>query len=829
MLCASAETTCDFGSYNQSVPTVRHWLCVLLIALASAWSAHGQTGSATGATPQTPPGRVSITAEQFGVGDTVRPGEFFGVRLALTDTADKPRRVAVVMHIPDDDGDTTLITRLVTLNPGQPIGVWIEGRLPAWFNPNGAPPVQFSVHEADDESDNAEEAASGRQIGMARISPRKVIAANYGMIGVVGRRAYGLDQYRIQGNGGDSLPVAHEPTEVITGLTPETLPDDWRSLAGFKAIAWTDGDPIRMEGNRPQALREWVTRGGHLVIVLPTVGGTWDNASNPLLDLMPAATFQTVEDASLEPYRALITTPDFHSRKLPVKAMLHVFEPNENATTAEFTPIAAGPDGVVIARRLVGVGMVTVIGLDLSDRMMLDSGMVRAEALWHQVLGERFTIPLPNAQIMNFGRATVYADRVIGNEISKGATAAAGVLLGLIVFGVYWLLAGPGGYAILKSRGLIRHTWVGFVVTTAVFTLIAWMGATSIKLRKVEAWHLTFLDHVYGQSVQRTRTWASVLLPDYGEETLRVGDPDTDTQWRQSITTWTDADVTRGAISFPDARGYAVDVRRPESITVPTRATIKQLQVDWVGGPQWTAIAPVAPEQTPKLTRQGENWVLNGQLSHKLPEALRDATVVLVTGSVDEETIVKARADRKASFLRFKSYTWSLPGAWKSDSPLDLSTLKPDTNSDAAQTFSRWVPSFALGAFDPTIGLDASKRTDALNMISYYPMLEPPDWEKSGVNISSRAIISRRSAHGLDLGKWFTQPCLIITGSVMDSAMPTPLRLVNGERARPVPSTGRTVVRWVYPLDASPLRVNGLNPEPAKDPKKNDADASTPN
>ncbi|MFU8830140.1 MAG: hypothetical protein ACNA8P_12005, partial [Phycisphaerales bacterium] len=66
----------------------------------------------------------------------------------------------------------------------------------------------------------------------------------------------------------------------------------------------------------------------------------------------------------------------------------------------------------------------------------------------------------------------------------------------------------------------------------------------------------------------------------------------------------------------------------------------------------------------------------------------------------------------------------------------------------------------------------------------------------------------QRTTHGLDLTGFLSQPCLIITGEVVD-ACPTPFYVGTGANAREFEMTGRTVVRWIYPLEPDPLRVRG--------------------
>jgi hypothetical protein len=79
-------------------------------------------------------------------------------------------------------------------------------------------------------------------------------------------------------------------------------------------------------------------------------------------------------------------------------------------------------------------------------------------------------------------------------------------------------------------------------------------------------------------------------------------------------------------------------------------------------------------------------------------------------------------------------------------------------------------------------------------------MLPPPDNDNRGNYVY---VAQRRYTHGLDLSRWFTQPCIIIIGEVANAPGPVPVS-VDG---RDVEITGRTIFRWIYPLEGNPPRI----------------------
>lgn len=772
----------------------------LLAVLAAATFARAQQSGSDQA-PPIPEGEVTIEADTFGFGGVVRAGEWMGLRLALTDRAERPRPAAITLRIPDADGDVARMQRVVTLNPGRTQGVWLYARAP--FSTTAGSVFTVTAHARSSGADA--ETARGPQIGAARIGPSRVIERNAGaqLIGVIGRRRVGLDQYTVRSpNRSDQPATGHEPINLASGLTPEDFPDAWMGLAPYQTLVWVDGDPSSLRLDQAEAVLEWVRRGGHLVVVMPPVGQIWTNArANPLIDLVPAAEVVRNEGVNLERYRPMLTERE--DLPLPEDAVLHTFRPASDASSAEAAPILQGPDsGVVAIRRLVGTGAVTFVGFDLTDRRLL--GRLDAQRLWHRILGHRFDVisKAEAEQMQGAGDASfvrhgpVWLDEGIDAQINKTGRAGAGVLLGLVVFVIYFFLAGPLGFALLSKRGWRQHAWLAFIGSAAAFTLVAWGGARAIKPTQVDISHLTFLDHVYGQPVERARVWFNALLPTYGRQRVSIQPPEgvsaQDEQSLQALSSWDSPEADPAG--FPDRREYAVNARRPRAIDAPTRSTVKQFRADWLGPPQWRMPRPVDGGGI-GFDRQGG---LRGSLVHDLPAPMQRVAVVLVRRQIPHQPLPPGGA------MPVEAWAWKPFGSdeWSPGQRLDLSSLTYESDqrdTRAEQYFETLAASMQTGGLAG--GLDRVRRSEPskrFEMIAWHAMLEPPNWRDVGSR--GKTLLSRRESHGWDLGRWFTQPCLIVVGQIAGEPSPIPIA-VDGERP---PSRGRTVLRWIYPLPPEP-------------------------
>jgi hypothetical protein len=689
-----------------------------------------------------------------------------------------------------------------------------------------------TVHALADAEDGSGEVRE--QIAAARVRPQRVVDGASDLVGVIGTRHMGLVQLESRNVGGAGaaqlnarLSTSHHAIEVVLGLTPQSMPDAWMGLSAYGVMVWGEGAPSALGSDvRARAIREWVRRGGHLVVVVPPVGSEWFADSSPLRALMPAVTPRVVGDAPLEPYRALLTSVEFDDEPLPERVAITTFALEANAEPGEATAVIQGVHGVVVARRIEGAGMVTVIGLPVDAPELAAREMVRADVFWHRVLGYRFDTPVAGASqpVMARQGYPMMISRYIGMQITQRSQASAGLLLALVLFIVYWLVAGPAGHWMLSRMGLVRHSWVVFVGSIAVFAVAAWVGSSVTRPTKVRASHLTFLDHVHGQSTQRTTTWASVLLPDYGEATIRLDEPGVNEEWRQAIAVWSDSQDGSIATPFPDARDYVYDLRTPEQITVPTRATIKQFRFDWLGGKRWSTPITVGAGWEPRITAAGG---LQGRITHDLPGPLEDVIVVFQPGQTgdghpdsDGDERVIAQAQR-----------WAID-AWNPGEVLDLQEFTRATPGKRAEEFMRpWEPELMnllaqWGAPGQAEVYNEGRAELDYRRLSLFSMLDPPNYKLDTDGANARPLLARMEGHHLDMGRWFTQPSLIVIGTVRRVSLeegaagapsPTPMMIREGSRYREIPSEGRTIVRWVYPLSGAPALFDGAR-VPAEQP-----------
>lgn len=778
--------------------------------------------------PQAFEGEVAISLEKFGAGNVARAGDWAGFLIKVHDSGTKPRDVLIRLANTDADGDLATQQRLVATNPGRDQSFWLYSRLA--FEDFRHTPMEVTVYEAvPSGTDNAAPEfthRAGRLLGRTVIEPRlgdsgQLRGPTEGLIGLIGtgNRPLGLSDYSVR-NPNEAFSSRGQEVTSIVHLTLDDLPDRWMGLAAMDTLVWGSGDVSQLRQEKARAIREWVERGGHLIVILPTVGQTWTTSSaNELFSLLPAVKVDREETANYAAYRPMLTG-DVKTPNYPEKGVMHTFSLVPQASPADATPILCGNDGAcVVVRRLVGMGAVTMIGLDLNNEKL--QKFIDADIFWHRVMGRRGNFTPVKAQQGGYMGNPFKAwnvDKDIADIISVKGASALGALLGFTVFALYWLVVGPPGYFLLKKQGLHKHAWVGFVAGSAFFTVLAWGGARALRPFKTSANHLTIIDHVYGQPIERARVWANVLVPRYGEARISVGDKSgTVDQSLCSIAPWENPEDTSGSTgSFPDSRNYPIDTLSPDAMNVPVRSTVKTIQADWAGPPVLGMPRPVNDTGGTGEIRVTPNWSANsnkplitGTLVHDLPFALRNVHVIVVR----EQTRI---AGNPVATPNFVADVYTMTGTWEpgEQGAKDLEVLRNTTNGNTS--LSLYMDQSLIPVVQGQYGLadvvDRLSNEQRLVALTLFHHLRPPDAPDGTGTQPMAAVPQRRAMHGLDLSRWFTQPCVIVIGFTQgegkEGKCPVPLFVSDaGGDPQELATKGMTMVRWVYPLPARPPDV----------------------
>ena len=748
-----------------------------------------------------------IRPHAVGLGGYARRGSWTPIRLDLFNESVQARGVICRWLLTDDDGDQVVAERRVDLTPQREQQVWLYANPPL----NAAFGVEWTFQVVDADSDEL--------LAQSPYNPPEdnLLPPSIGLVGVCGFQEMGLQHYR-------RWTSAHERTRVIAGLNLETLPDRWYGLSALSTLVWgpnESGDPadIAMSEAGRQALREWVYRGGHLVVVLPEVGQTWTNSG--LADLFAPLDTAHIRQVEAHPPLAL-----FGSLKRSTPITMNTFVLPENsgystvaevqATQAQGETTTARPLPVIVSRRY-GFGQVTLVGINLAASDISQwTQPFNLHRVWPRVLGWRagksgalFSNDELNSNPNRFREVKDYTSTNryalggwVGNRVARQTTAGPAIGLAILLFIFYWVVALTSFPALLRRKGWDRYSWLVFLGVIVIFSTIAWGGASLLRPAKTSATHFTVLDIDGRTDVAHARSWVSLFVPRFAS--VSVASPsDGQGILPNGITNVISSPGTSTSLEgagYADPQTYAFDTTEPDRVGVPIRATTKPLSVDFLGYISEAREGLDEPFVLPRGSglALGTNGMPTGTITHQFDQALTDVLVIYCPGG-----------SGRANDNRWKPLVWRYKNPagqnrWEPGVPLVLPANAADGTrlwhypNQNSRNRNFGAEGF-LGAqinsrgFRPSSGSTADVVYD-ISLLSFYDAMPPPLIERDGGRWADFANYQRTVLRDIDLSALTHGRRLILIGHLREGRCPVPLS-ADGQS---VPSDGWTVVRWIY-------------------------------
>ena len=797
-------------------------------------------------------GQASGTVERIGLDGFVRPNCWVPMRVRLRSETGTSQRLLLRVRQLDLDGDTVIFEREISLTGN------LEGQRRTqdywtYFKPE---PTANGLATATDLATLNQRlvvtvnALDGTEIARLPISSSLKPVDDDSQRGkrlvvFVGGRNPRVGGYDLR---------APTLVGVLEGLTyarlaARDLPEDVRGYDAADGVVLFDADYSELaQGGRLEALKEYVRRGGRLVICQPTAQY---QAVAPVADLLPVSV-KGVEDHALPRAFIDLAAPGvgkadaFAAQQwggVPGDFKLARAEPTADAlvqSSIDWTAPATSatqPAEVVartpyVARKPYGAGGVTWVAQDLAALPApprTDETQLGWANVWSGLLGfDDEPIVNPDKGELAKYQINSYMGRDLGQSIladmNLTARTAGYVALAVIFFIGYWLVAGPGLHFLLVARKRAYASWFWFGAVAIAATLLT-VGVVRLVLRgPAEVRHLTVLRVPEqtapgaappGPAVAYSRI--GLYIPRNGAETVALRDA---------------ADGTSGVTAFsvhpahlaqdPEktAATYQVPVRGAESVGAPAvdfpyRSTLKKLQATWVGpSKREIGVSGVAPALLPS-----DAGFLKGSLSNDTGGELRN--VYLAFRHPDyrpggDPMIYLRRWGKGQSIDLAKLSPKGLLGLPilnpdKNDVPDSRTQKDPMVRGSLSLEWTKyyWWPAlgnrgFVAGVNDYRDYGEQIRRT--YPVLSFFGALPPMENTNRGVDtMSDRAELMRRGGRQWDVSAALADGALVIIAEA-DGPLPFDMT-VDGTS---VGGEGTTVYQFVLPLDRSALHARDL-------------------
>ena len=421
----------------------------------------------------------------------------------------------------DEDGTPTVIRQAVQVTPGG------TQRVTAYVRPGSMDPDFATLRFRDGQSGRlvAPDVVIGNVLGSK--PPEPLSQEDYQLLSL-GRPAgvdmipslpgYNANKTNNAVPGGRAREVVVPRLQAIDDL----LPGRWYGFDAVDVVIVDTNDKemlATLSGNRGEALKQWVRRGGHLVVA---VSSNWQAVNDGLLgEMLPV---KLNGQAQVSPFDSL---ESFTGGSHQV-----AFE-NEPARVARFEEIDARGGKVIastlstplVVRGAYGFGRVTVIGMDVDAKPF--SGWPDRALFFVRVLDLKGS----NAAI----NPTSPGTRIVTNNVSDLATLIRRSLdqfqgVTLIPFGwvagfivLYILLIGPGDYFFLKKvLKRMELTWITFPTIVVTVSLLAYYAAYVVKGTDLRVNKIDVIDVDLEAKVTRGTSWVNLFSPQNRDYSVAV-------------------------------------------------------------------------------------------------------------------------------------------------------------------------------------------------------------------------------------------------------------------------------------------------------------------
>jgi hypothetical protein len=617
---------------------------------------------------------------------------------------------------------------------------------------------------------------------------------------------------------------------VALRISSDAMPDSALGYDGVDAIVWLDGNPASLEAggsNRFAALREYVRRGGHLVINTPVAD--WQTLSSfgelmpvTINELAPRDDIDLLKQTALRngfrppldaegrrttprnPWESL-KGPFFYAKATPKPGAMTEFAGNQPAVLDWDNDASTDADQTPwLVRRPLGYGCVSWVAQDLGDGNLIRASNYGWLHIWDLMLGSKSRLDLypqssSKQRLWAAGAAKNFGYSVLRGMDLSGRSAALFGVAAIFLVG-YWLVAGPGAYFALKTYRKSHLNWFVFGALALLATLFT-LGVVKLLLGgPPQVRHYSIVRTGMTADTAMVLSRLGMYVPRDARETITT--PALDNSFTTTLTNYPSHPAyVDNQLLVRTPKAYTVTLpaaqqSAPPSLEMDFRTTQKQLRLDYFG--KQPARVGGSVQAIPRSN------VLGGSLTLQAGADLRNVYLAYRT----------ARGQDVMMYLpAWKDGTTIEPAKLWEDGDTTTRTkgrvlIGTDVNPSSGQEFARgfldtdWAPHYnkRLGAgvlVNQQVADWSDPNPDSVPVLSLFSRLAPVD--NVVLDPSRRVEFLRVGARDFDVGRAVLAGSLVIIGSADEQPLPAPLT-VSGST---VAGAGRVIYQFVVPIDRS--------------------------
>lgn len=285
----------------------------------------------------------------------------------------------------------------------------------------------------------------------------------------------------------------------------DDLPDAGIALDAVDMMIFNDVDTSTLSLGQQQALKTWVTNGGHMIV---TGGPNWQGTSAGLLDLLP---FTPVSNQRISDLSVLGAFTGHPSETLRGETII------ATGTVAEGAQVLASTEELpLIVRHQIGDGLVDYLAIDPSQQPL--RGWRFLDDFWFRLLLQVDSRP---AWTVGF---TDYEQAARAISVLPGVDLLPPVSILCVFLGAYILVIGPLNYLILSR--LNKREWAWFTIPLSIvgFSIISWTVGFNLRGSEVTISNLTVVESWPNSDQARAQQLIGLLSPRRATYTMNLED-----------------------------------------------------------------------------------------------------------------------------------------------------------------------------------------------------------------------------------------------------------------------------------------------------------------
>ncbi len=479
---------------------------ILLLGLILAVSAQGQASAQ----------EVAISGARIGFAGNYKLGCWAPIEVELMG-GPQPIVGKVTVTVPDGDGVPTTVmspeNRLVALEPGKKTTVRLFVRVGQNYSSLTA---KFIDSEGAVVADRTFRAASFASEGAL---PTGLPATN--LLYVEFGPPLGLADLVVNESQDDLAQ-----TRVARVDSATDLPTEWYGYEGVDMVVLTTSRPdlyrpFVQNPARIEALRQWVERGGKLVIFCGSQADEMLVEGGALASLLPGQFTETVVLEQSHPIEAFSGAEESITPTRRVDFRVPIFRNIRGRVLASAK--RGQTDVPLVIRSYLGFGELTFVGLDFDHPPLV--GWPARKSFLSKALG---LATESSSQQPSTGMAAVNSDDLMTqvrrtlDDSFVGVDPVPFALVALLVIG-YILLIGPGDYFLVnKVFKRPEVTWISFPVMVVAISALAYWYANWQKGDQLRVNQVEFVDVDTTTGFTRGTVWTHFFTPRVTEFNLSL-------------------------------------------------------------------------------------------------------------------------------------------------------------------------------------------------------------------------------------------------------------------------------------------------------------------